>query len=91
MQDFSITIEDGEEIKKKYTEFEKLYEQMRDSGLLQSSITPPPKRKFLQADAKFFEKRIQWVEQLTQYLVNSHASKLVYFDALLVYFFLQYF
>lgn len=71
---FSITIEDGEEIQKNFTEFERLYERMRDGGLLQQSITPPPKRKFLQADAKFFEKRKLWVEQLTQYLINSYAN-----------------
>ncbi|KHN79910.1 Serine/threonine-protein kinase sgk-1 [Toxocara canis] len=72
---YSITIEDGDEVQRRFNDFEKLYEKVRQNGFLSNKIGTPPKKKFLQADTKLLDKRKLWVEQFTHDLVLNHSDK----------------
>uniref|UniRef100_F1L2J9 Serine/threonine-protein kinase sgk-1 n=1 Tax=Ascaris suum TaxID=6253 RepID=F1L2J9_ASCSU len=72
---YSISIEDGDEVQRRFNDFEKFYEKVRESGLLSSAIGTPPKKKFLQADTKLADKRKLWVEQFTHELILNHSDK----------------
>lgn len=71
---FSVSIEDGEEVQKNFADFEKLFDKLRENNLLGTTIVAPPKKKFLQADAKLVDKRKLWIEQLTQHLIGNYID-----------------
>lgn len=74
-QDFIVSIENGDKLKKTFNDFEKFYGQLRENGIISSNTTPPPKRKFLQGEAKLVDRRRTWIENFVQELLDKHSQK----------------
>ncbi|VDN23172.1 unnamed protein product [Gongylonema pulchrum] len=75
--DFMIQIENGSEMQKKFSDLEKLYDALRQDGLIPDSTTPPPKRKFLEAETKLTDRRKVWIRSFV-YLAKRRATQKIY-------------
>lgn len=72
-----IRIENGSKMQKKFSDFEKLYDTLRQDHLIPDSATSPPKRKFLQAETKLADRRKVWIESFVQELLSSLSQKYI--------------
>ncbi|CAJ0608951.1 unnamed protein product [Cylicocyclus nassatus] len=66
---FATRVDSGPISRKKFDDYEKLYSKLKDH--LPASISSPPRKKLLQAEAKLQEKRRHWIIAFAQTVLST--------------------
>ncbi|CAI5455164.1 unnamed protein product [Caenorhabditis angaria] len=69
---YAIRIGNGPFMQKPFEEYEKFFQSVGE--LTTATATPAPKKKFLQSDTKFYEKRKLWIQSVSQHLIDNHTK-----------------
>ncbi|CAJ0957251.1 unnamed protein product, partial [Mesorhabditis belari] len=70
---FAINVNSGPSMQKRFSDFERLHDKIKDN--LPATLGTPPRRKLLfSSDTKLNEKRKQWITAFAQTILSNHTA-----------------